>query len=69
MLLMNHWRTMGSARYMDKEWLHNQYVIQERSVTDIAEDCKVTRNTIISWLDEYSIYRNWRRAIDKKNKK
>lgn len=60
---------MGSARYMDKDWLHNQYVVQERSVTDIAEDCKVARQVIISWLDEHRIYRNWRRSIDKSPKK
>ena len=60
---------MGSARYTDKDWLHNQYVIQEISVTDIAEDCKVPRQIIIGWLDEHRIYRNWRRPIDKSPKK
>jgi hypothetical protein len=60
---------MGSARYMDKDWLIDQYVTQEIEIVDIALSCKVDKSVIIRWLDEYGIYRNWRRTIDKKNKK
>ena len=47
--------------YMDKEWLYQQYVVQERSVTEIAEDLKIPRKKIVLWLDEHQIYRNWKR--------
>jgi phage antirepressor YoqD-like protein len=47
---------------MDKEWLYQQYVVQERSVTEIAEDLKIPREKIVVWLDEHKIYRNWKRA-------
>ena len=50
------------SRYMDKEWLYQQYVVQERSVTEIAEDLKIPREKIVVWLDEHKIYRNWKRA-------
>ena len=60
---------MGSTRYMDKDWLIDQYVTQEIEIVDIALSCKVDKSVIIRWLDEYGIYRNWRRTIDKKNKK
>jgi adenylate kinase family enzyme len=52
---------MGSPRYMNESWLRDQYVVQEREISDIALDCKVDKSTIIKWLDEYRIYRNWRR--------
>jgi hypothetical protein len=48
---------------MNEAWLRDQYVAQERSIEDIAYDCKVTQATIIRWLDEYRIYRNWRRLM------
>jgi len=54
---------MGNPRYMNEAWLRDQYVAQERSIEDIAHDCKVTQATIIRWLDEYRIYRNWRRLM------
>ena len=46
---------------MDKDWLYQQYVVQERSVTEIAEDLKIPRDKIVLWLDEHKIYRNWKR--------
>jgi transposase len=52
---------MGNPRYMNEAWLRDQYVTQEVSVTNIAESCKVDKSTIIRWLDEYRIYRNWKR--------
>jgi hypothetical protein len=48
---------------MNEAWLRDQYVAQEKSIEDIAHDCKVTQATIIRWLDEYRIYRNWRRLM------
>ena len=57
------------SRYMDKDWLYQQYVVQERSVTEIAEDLKIPREKIVSWLDEHKIYRNWKRPNIKPIKK
>ena len=57
------------SRYMDKEWLYQQYVVQERSVTEIAEDLKIPRGNIVLWLDEHKIYRNWKRPNIKPIKK
>ena len=60
---------MGSARYMDKDWLIDQYVTQEVEIVDIALACKVDKSVIIIWLDEYRIYRNWKRPNIKPTKK
>jgi transposase len=46
---------------MNESWLRDQYVAQEISIEEIAKSCKVTPFTIIRWLDEYRIYRDWRR--------
>lgn len=52
---------MGGSKYMDESWLKNQYVTQEIEIEDIAKACGVHQTVIIRWLDEYGIYRNWRR--------
>jgi hypothetical protein len=54
---------------MDKDWLYQQYVVQERSVAEISEDLKVPREKIILWLDEHRIYRNWKRPNIKPTRK
>lgn len=46
---------------MDKDWLYNEYIVKNRSVSEISEANKIPRTTIIAWLDEHKIYRNWRR--------
>lgn len=46
---------------MDKDWLYNEYIVKNRSVSEISEANKIPRATIIAWLDEHKIYRNWRR--------
>ena len=52
---------MGDPKYMNENWLKDQYVVQEIEIVDIAASCKVDKSVIIRWLDEYRIYRNWRR--------
>ncbi|NDB58640.1 hypothetical protein EB001_09355 [bacterium] len=45
------------AKFTDKKWLIDQYVTQRKSVEDIANHCNTTPPVIISWLNEFSIYR------------
>ena len=60
---------MPLSNHTNREWLYDQYVIKEKSVTEIAEHCKVTRESVIFSLDKFNIYRNWKRPIDKTPKK
>jgi hypothetical protein len=53
--------SLAGSRYTDESWLKNQYVTQEVEIEDIAKACNVDKTVIIRWLDEYRIYRNWRR--------
>jgi CTP synthase (UTP-ammonia lyase) len=43
--------------FKDEAWLKNQYIVQRKSVTKISEECNVSREVIISYLDKYGIYR------------
>ena len=52
---------MGTPKYTDKDWLIEQYIVKERSVTQISEEFKIEKWLLIKWLDEHRIYRNWRR--------
>jgi transposase-like protein len=39
----------------DSDWLYEQYIEQERSTYDIADELGVNRNTVSSWLDRHDI--------------
>lgn len=53
--------------YKNKEWLYQRYVIDEVEPVDIAKEFQVDRKVIIYWLDEFGIYRDYKR-FNKKNK-
>ena len=63
MTILMRWKQnlTSSSKYMDKDWLYNEYIVKNRSVSEISEANKIPRTTIIAWLDEHKIYRNWRR--------
>jgi len=43
--------------YKDKKWLYENYVVKEKSVSRIAEECNVSNVTIIYWLDRFGMKR------------
>jgi hypothetical protein len=45
------------AKYRDKNWLYDQYVTQRKPAKQIAEECNVTHQTIVHYLDIHEIYR------------
>ena len=47
--------------YKNKDWLYQRYVIDEVEPVDIAKEFQVDRKVIISWLDEFGIYRDYKR--------
>jgi hypothetical protein len=50
-----HWRKPMS--FWDKEWLFSEYVINNRSASDIAKEFNMTEGTILHWLRKYKITR------------
>jgi hypothetical protein len=52
--------------YKNKEWLYQRYVVDEIEPVDIAKEFKVNRQVIINWLDEFGIYRDYKRLMRKK---
>lgn len=53
--------------YKNKEWLYQRYVIDEVEPVDIAKEFNVDRKVIIMWLDEFKIYRDYKRLMRKNN--
>jgi DNA-binding MurR/RpiR family transcriptional regulator len=41
--------------YQSKDWLHRRYVVQKKTVTEIAEECKVSAMTIQRALDKFGL--------------
>jgi 5-methylcytosine-specific restriction endonuclease McrA len=47
-----------SKKYRDQDFLHAQFVVQQKSASDIAELCNVARSTIDMWLARHDIERS-----------
>ena len=41
--------------YQSKEWLFRRYVVQKKTVTEIADECKVYAMTIQRALDKFGL--------------
>ena len=43
--------------YQSKDWLHRRYEVQKKTVTEIAEECKVSAMTIQRYLEQFQLIR------------
>jgi DeoR/GlpR family transcriptional regulator of sugar metabolism len=41
--------------YQSKEWLFRRYVVQKKTVTEIAKECNVSAMTIQRYLDQFQL--------------
>ena len=41
--------------YQSEVWLYRKYVVQKKTVTEIAEECKVSAMTIQRALDKFGL--------------
>lgn len=48
-------------KYKDRNWLEDQYVNKEVSIESLAEMCKVHKQEIIDYLNDFKIYRYYKR--------
>lgn len=48
-------RAASDQRLTDRNWLREQYVEEERSLGDIAEECGCHRNTVHRWIKRHGI--------------
>lgn len=46
---------MQTKKYQDKEYLMNQYLIENKSVREIAKECNANIHTIYGWLAHFGI--------------
>jgi len=42
-------------KYRDEEWLRTQYIDEQRTGPDIADECGVSAKTIYNWLEQYGV--------------
>lgn len=52
--------------HKNKIWLETQYVREKRSIEDIAISCNVTKEVIISYLNQFDIFRSLPSCIHSK---
>ena len=45
------------SKYRDGKWLYAEYVEKRKTVTQIAEECNVSREVIIESLNHFGIFR------------
>lgn len=50
-----HWRP--AQLFRDKEWLHQEYIVKQRSTGDIASQFNVSDASILFWLRKHNIPR------------
>jgi len=41
--------------YQSKDWLYRRYVVQKKTVTEIAKECQVSAMTIQRYLDQFGL--------------
>jgi len=44
-----------SKKYRDRDWLKEEHIENNRTMTDIASECGVSYHTISNWLDRFGI--------------
>lgn len=47
----------SEPKYRNEEWLRQQYIENDKSTYDIAEECACCKTTIRNWLKKYDIQR------------
>lgn len=43
--------------YQSKDWLFRKYTVQKKTVTEIADECKVSAMTIQRYLEKFQLIR------------
>lgn len=55
---------MKKEYYRSREWLRKRYVIDKKSLEEIAKECGVTTMTVYNWLKKFDLIResrSWKR--------
>ena len=48
-------RLGGNDTYKNRDWLYNEYLVKNRSATDIGCECNVNQRTIRKYLDSFNL--------------
>ncbi len=50
--------------YKSSQWLRKRYVLDKKSLKEIADECGVTEMTVYNWLKKFDLIRDsrsWKR--------
>lgn len=60
--------TYTEPNYRKKQWLKNEYISNNRSIRDLAEECKVSRGTIRNWTAKFRLRKRFAKSTDYRDK-
>lgn len=49
-----------SRKYHDRAWLHEEYVVENRSQREIAEECDASQSAVSKFVNRYDLQKRWR---------
>ncbi|MCP6718716.1 MAG: hypothetical protein KJI71_00605 [Patescibacteria group bacterium] len=55
-------------KYRMKSWLKNEYMTNNRTIKEIAKECKVSRGTIRRWTSNFTLKKRTPKSTDYRNK-
>lgn len=61
-------KIINHKKYMNKKWLHDQYINQKKSIPKIPKICNCGTTTIWRWLKKFNIQRRTLSEVKKGNK-
>jgi len=41
--------------YQNKDWLYNRYIVQKKTIVEIASECSVSHMTIQRYIDKFNL--------------
>ncbi|QWT29968.1 helix-turn-helix DNA-binding domain protein [Streptomyces phage TunaTartare] len=47
----------SAKKYLSKKWLHKRYVLERKSLEDIAAECNTSKMTISRYINKFQIKR------------
>ncbi len=50
---------MGDRRYRHKDWLKKRLVDEKQSISSVARECGVTKQTIKRWSEKFKLKRGY----------
>lgn len=47
--------------YQSRDWLYRRYVVQKKTISEIAKECDCATSTIQNYLEKFELIKNGRK--------